>query len=60
LCSPDAHQWFSLGQIEFAGADPVDIGLHADGWLDPLLYPGVSPTGTTTKFRSFELWQPPG
>ena len=57
LCSPDGEQWFSLGQASFPASTPVEVGLHAIGWIDRIFYPGAYPEGTAIRFESFQLWQ---
>jgi regulation of enolase protein 1 (concanavalin A-like superfamily) len=56
LCSADGQHWFTVGHVELAIADPVEIGLHAIGNIDRLIYPGAYPEGTAIRFESFGLW----
>jgi hypothetical protein len=57
LCSADGHTWFTLGQVEFPREDPVEVGVHAIGDIDRLIYPGAYPEGTAIRFERFSLWQ---
>jgi predicted ATPase len=57
LCSADGHAWFTLGHIEFACEDPVEVGVHAIGAIDRTIYPGAYPEGTAIRFESFALWR---
>ncbi|MCB0171385.1 MAG: AAA family ATPase [Anaerolineae bacterium] len=57
FCSRDGSQWFSVGQVSFPVTGPLEIGLHAVGWIDRLTYPGSYPTGAAIHFESFCLWQ---
>ncbi len=56
LVSSDGEHWFSVGQITFPAPAGVEVGLHATGWIDRLLYPGAYPEGTTTCFDLFQYW----
>jgi class 3 adenylate cyclase/two-component SAPR family response regulator len=56
LCSADGRSWFTVGQVEFPVEDPVEVGVHAIGQIDRLIYPGAYPEGTAIRFESFELW----
>jgi hypothetical protein len=56
LCSAEGRRWFTLGQVEFPADAPVEVGPHAIGRIDPLIYPGTYPEGTAIRFESFELW----
>jgi hypothetical protein len=58
LCSADGEQWFTVGQVEFPVEDPVEVGLHAIGNIDRLMYPCAYPEGTAIRFEAFELWGP--
>ena len=55
LCSADGQSWFTVGQVEFSVDDPVDVGLHAIGQIDRLIYPSAYPEGTAIRFESFDM-----
>jgi tetratricopeptide (TPR) repeat protein len=55
LCSVDGQDWFTVGQVMFPVDDPVEVGLHAIGNIDRLIYPGAFLEGTAIRFESFEL-----
>ena len=57
LCTANGKQWFSVGEVEFSTEDPVEVGLHAIGNIDRLIYPGAYTDGTAMKFESFEMWR---
>lgn len=57
LCSPDGKAWFTVGEADFPENDPIEIGLHAIGHIDRLIYPGAYPDGTAIRFISFHLWE---
>lgn len=56
-CCRDGEEWFSLGRVAFPVADPVQVGVHAVGWIDRIVYPGAHPDGTAIHFRSFQMWE---
>jgi regulation of enolase protein 1 (concanavalin A-like superfamily) len=56
LCSADGAQWFAAGQVGFPAEGPVQVGLHAIGSIDRMIYPGAHPEGTAIRFEAFELW----
>jgi predicted ATPase/DNA-binding SARP family transcriptional activator len=56
LCSTDGEQWFSVGHMDFPVDDPVQVGLHAIGMIDRLIYPGAHPDGTAILFESFTVY----
>jgi regulation of enolase protein 1 (concanavalin A-like superfamily) len=58
LCSPDGSTWLAVGQLDFPVEDPVEVGLHAIGWIDRTVYPGAYPDGTAIRFEVFELDEP--
>jgi tetratricopeptide (TPR) repeat protein len=57
LCSADGRNWFTVGHVEFAVDDPMQVGLHAIGNIDRLIYPGAYSEGTAIRFESFSLWR---
>jgi class 3 adenylate cyclase len=56
LCSADGEEWLSAGQVEFPVEDAVEVGLHAIGNIDRIVYPGAYPEGTAIRFERFEMW----
>jgi adenylate cyclase len=56
LCSGDGRHWFLVGQTTFPGEGALEVGLHAIGKIDRMIYPGAHPEGTAIRFESFELW----
>lgn len=56
LCSINGEQWFGLGRAAFPVSDPVQVGIHAVGWIDRIIYPGAHSDGTAICFTSFEMW----
>ena len=56
FCSADGQNWFTVGHAEFPIDDPVEVGLHAIGNINRLIYPGAYPEGTAIRFERFELW----
>jgi hypothetical protein len=56
LCSVDGVEWFTVGHVEFPDDDPVEVGLHAIGNIDRLIYRGAYPDGAAIQFESFQLW----
>ena len=57
MCSADGKQWFSVGKIDFPATDPVEVGLHAVGWIDRTIYPGAFPDGAAIRFELFQLYR---
>ncbi len=55
LASADGVEWFTLGRVSFPVTDPVEIGIHAVGWIDRTIYPGALPDGTAIRFESVEI-----
>jgi hypothetical protein len=56
LCGTDGIKWFSVGEATLPVADPLQVGLFANGDLSRLLYPAAYPDGTAIRFSSFRLW----
>ncbi len=52
LCSADGDSWLTVGAIDFALPDPVQIGIHAIGYIDRSVYPGAYAEGTAIRFGS--------
>lgn len=57
LCSADGAQWFTVGHVDFPVDDPVQVGMHAIGMIDRLIYPGAYPDGTAIRFESFAIYR---
>jgi DNA-binding SARP family transcriptional activator len=57
LCSADGEAWFTVGQVVFHVDDPLQVGLHAIGMIDRLIYPGAYPDGTAIRFESFTVYR---
>ncbi len=55
LASSDGTQWYHVGQIDFTMNDPVEVGIHAVGWIDRMIYPGEYGSGTAIRFESFQV-----
>jgi predicted ATPase/class 3 adenylate cyclase len=58
LCSMDGETWFSVGETGFAVADPIQVGLYANGDIDRVIHPGAYAEGTAIRFLSFKQWGP--
>jgi hypothetical protein len=56
LCSSDGQHWYSVGSVSVPAAGSFQIGLHAIGAVDRLVYPGAHPNGTAILFESFQMW----
>jgi DNA-binding SARP family transcriptional activator len=56
LCSADGEEWFSVGLVDFPLVRPLQVGLHAIGNIDRIIYPGAYPDGTAIRFESFTVW----
>jgi tetratricopeptide (TPR) repeat protein len=50
LCSADGEDWFRVGSVAFPAEDPVQVGLHAIGEIDRVVYNGAYPDGTAIRF----------
>jgi regulation of enolase protein 1 (concanavalin A-like superfamily) len=59
LCSADGVDWYTVGEMAFPAAGPVQVGLVAIGNLDRTIYPGAYTEGTAIRFASFDLWALP-
>jgi DNA-binding SARP family transcriptional activator len=56
FCSAEGRQWFSVGQGCLPACDPVQVGLHAVGWIDRTVYLGAHADGAAIRFAAFEMW----
>jgi hypothetical protein len=54
--SADGEQWYTVGHTAFPVANPIQVGVHAIGEIDRMIYPGAHPDGTAIRFQSFHLW----
>jgi DNA-binding SARP family transcriptional activator len=57
FCSADGAKWFTVGHVAFPVEDPLQVGLHAIGNIDRMVYHGAYPDGTAIRFESFRLWE---
>jgi tetratricopeptide (TPR) repeat protein len=57
LCSADGSSWYTVGFVDFPVSDPVQVGLHAIGGINRLVYPGAYPDGTAIRFEAFTLYR---
>jgi hypothetical protein len=55
-CSADGANWFSAGNTHILSGEPVYLGLHANGHINRLTYPGAYPDGTSIVFHEVKLW----
>ncbi len=56
FCSKDSKNWFFVGNTHIPSSEPVFPGIHANGHINRLIYPGAFPQGTSIVFRQFSLW----
>jgi DNA-binding SARP family transcriptional activator/predicted ATPase len=56
LCSADGERWFSVGTVAFPVEGPLQVGLHAIGYIHRHIYHGAYPEGAAIRFESFTLW----
>jgi len=59
-CSADGQAWFYAGSTQVATPYPVQVGVHAIGHINRILYPGAYSLGTAMRFEDFRLWDQPG
>jgi regulation of enolase protein 1 (concanavalin A-like superfamily) len=55
LCSADGEEWFTVGHAEFPVEDAMEVGVHAIGSINRMVYPGAHPDGTAIRFEEFQL-----
>jgi len=55
-CSGNGEDWFFAGAAEFLTTLPVSLGIHANGHIHRMIYPGAYPEGTSIRFLEFTLW----
>lgn len=56
LCSRDGETWFTVGETQFVAADPLQVGVYANGEIDRVVHPGACTDGTAIRFLTFEQW----
>jgi hypothetical protein len=56
LCSTDGAIWYQVGEIDWGVDAPVQVGMHAIGDIDRLVYPGRYAEGTAIEFRGLRIW----
>jgi hypothetical protein len=56
-CSSDGENWYSVGTVGFPFNEPIYPGLHANGHINRLVYPGAFREGTAIKFLEVMLWE---
>jgi hypothetical protein len=56
FCSPEGENWFFAGSGELSSNEPIYPGLHANGHINRMIYPGAYPEGTAIRFKEFWLW----
>jgi hypothetical protein len=57
LCSADGAQWYTVGHAVFPVQDPVQVGVHAIGTINRMVYRGAYPEGTAIRFESVQMWE---
>ena len=55
-CSPDGQDWYFVGETHIPTGEPIYPGLHANGHINRLIYPGAYPTGTALQFEELKIW----
>jgi class 3 adenylate cyclase/tetratricopeptide (TPR) repeat protein len=56
FCSADGLEWFTVGDVSVPVAESAQVGVHAVGNIDRLIYGGAHPAGTAIQFGPFQLW----
>ena len=56
FCSPDGESWNFVGSTNIPTGEPIQPGLHANGHINRLIYPGAYPEGTAIQFVELKLW----
>jgi hypothetical protein len=54
----DGESWLLVGETRFEVAEPVQVGLYANGEIDRVVHPGAHVDGTAIRFLSFRQWGP--
>jgi hypothetical protein len=55
-CGSDGENWFYLGSTTMPTSESVSPGLHANGHINRLIYPGAFVDGTAITFKELRLW----
>ena len=55
-CSSDGENWFFTGSTTVPTSEPIQPGLHANGHINRLIYPGAFVDGTAIQFKELRLW----
>jgi len=55
-CSGDGKNWFYGGGCELSTGEPLNVGVHAIGHVNRMVYPGDHAEGTAIRFNEFWLW----
>ncbi len=56
FCSPDGESWNFVGSTNIPTGEPIQPGLHANGHINRLIYPGAFVDGTAIQFNEFRMW----
>ena len=56
-CSSDRESWWDVGGCELSSGEPLYLGLHANGHINRMVYPGAFSAGTAIRFQEFWLWK---
>ncbi len=56
FCSPNGKKWYFTGSASLSSDAPIHPGLHANGHINRMIYPGAYPQGTAMRFKRFRLW----
>ena len=56
-CSPDGSNWYYTGSVGIPTNEPIYPGLHANGHINRMIYPGAYLEGSAIRFEGFVLWQ---
>ena len=55
--SSDGKNWFFVGGVGFPSNEPIYPGIHANGHINRMIYPGAYPDGTAIQFEELNLWE---
>ena len=55
-CSREGDEWFFAGATDLASNATVYAGIHANGHINRMIYPGAFPEGSAVQFKEFRLW----
>jgi len=56
FCSSDEERWFFVGSTNIPSEEPIRPGLHANGHINRVVYPGAYLNGTAIRFHELMLW----